>query len=128
MDCNGVMWFFTDRRSEKVEHLNAVNFCFSDANRATYVSVSGHAELDGDRTRMARLWTAFSRPWFPDGPQSLNLILLKFIPDKAEYWDAPSSKMIRMFALAASLVAGKPVGMGEHDSIPDLNAPQRRTA
>ncbi len=128
MDCNGVLWFFTDRRSEKVEHLAAINLSFIDANRATYVSLSGHAQLDGDRTRMARLWTSSSRPWFPDGPRSLNLVLLKFIPDKAEYWDAPSSTMIRMVALAASLVTGKPVGMGEHDSLTDLKAPAKEAA
>ena len=127
MDCNGTLWFFTDRRSEKVEHLSVVNLSFTDARRATYVSVSGRAELDGDRTRMARLWTAYSRPWFPDGPHSLNLVLLKFTPDKAEYWDAPSSKMTRMFALAASMVAGKPVGMGEHNAL-DLTTPARKTA
>ncbi len=128
MDCNGALWFFTDRRSEKVEHLSVVNVSFSDMRRATYVSLSGRAELDGDRTHMARLWTTYSRPWFPDGPQSLHLALLKFIPDKAEYWDAPSSKMTRLFALAASLVAGKPVGMGKHDSLTDLSTPLRRTA
>lgn len=124
MDAEGALWFFTDRRSEKVAHLAQVNISFSDAGSATYVSLSGHAQLDGDRTRMARLWTALSRPWFPEGPQSLNLILLKFIPDKAEYWDAPGSKMVRMFALAASVLARKPVGMGEHDSLNNLKSNQ----
>lgn len=127
VDGDGAIWFFTDRRSEKVAHLNKVNISFADEARSTYVSLSGRAELNGDRTRMAALWTAYSRPWFPDGPQSLNLVLLKFIPEKAEYWDAPSSKMIRMFAMAASVVAGKPIGMGEHDLLTNLASQQENT-
>lgn len=116
MDADGAMWFFTDLRSAKVEHLRVVNLAFSDAEHGTYVSLSGHGEIDTDRGRIDRLWTAFARPWFPDGPDSPNLALLKFVPDTADYWDAPSSTMVRAFGMAASVVAGRPIGMGENGS------------
>ncbi len=32
-----------------------------------------------------------------------------------------NSKMVRMFAMAASVVAGKPIGMGDHDTLTDLS-------
>jgi hypothetical protein len=32
------------------------------------------------------------------------------------YWDSPGSKVVRALAMAASVVAGKPVGLGEHGS------------
>jgi hypothetical protein len=37
-----------------------------------------------------------------------------------EYWDAPNSKVVRMVAMAASVVAGKPIGMGDHGTLTHL--------
>lgn len=120
MDAKGAIWFFTDLRSEKIEHLRVVNVAFSDEGNATYVSISGRGEIHAERAHIEKLWTPFVRPWFPDGPESTNLALLKFVPETAEYWDAPNSKMVRMFAMAASIVAAKPIGMGEHETLTDL--------
>lgn len=116
MDADGALWFLTDLRSEKVEHLRAVNLSFSDSVRATYVSLSGRGEIDTDRTRIERLWTAALRPWFGDGPRASTLALLKFVPDAADYWDAPTSTMVRVFGALASALAGQPVAAGDHGS------------
>lgn len=114
MDASGALWFYTDLRSAKVDHLRAVNVAFSDEARACYVSLSGRGEIHADRAQIERLWTAFAEPWFPDGPGSTNLALLKVVPDMAEYWDAPSSAMVRMFAMLASVWDGKPIGAIDH--------------
>jgi general stress protein 26 len=116
MDAGGAIWFFTNLESAKVEHLHAVNLSFTDQAHGTYVSLSGRGEIDTDRRRIARLWTAMAKPWFPDGPESPMLALLKFVPDAADYWDAPNSRMVRAFGMLASVVAGKPIAMGEHGS------------
>ena len=121
MDAQGALWFFTDLRSQKVEHLRVANLSFADAAKGTYVSLSGRGEIDTDRGRIERLWTPFAKPWFPDGPDSPQLALLKFVPAGAEYWDAPNSRMVRMFAMAASVVAGKPIGLGDHETLTDLS-------
>lgn len=113
----GAIWFLTDPNSNKVKHLEEMNLGFSDESYATYVSISGHGEIVDDRARIESLWTVFARPWFPKGVDSSNLALLKFVPHSAEFWDAPNSKMVRMFAMAASIVAAKPIGMGEHGNL-----------
>ncbi len=123
MDAQGALWFFTDLRSSKVEHLRVANLTFTDAGHAIYVSLSGRGEIDTDRPRIQRLWTAFAKPWFPDGPESPNLALLKFVPDAVDFWDGPNSKMVRAFGVLASVLAGKPVAMGEHGSHAGLSAP-----
>jgi len=123
MDAQGALWFFTDVHSSKVEHLRAVNLSFVDRDQGAYVSLSGHGEIDTDRGRIQSLWSVLAKPWFPDGPDSSNLALLKFVPDSADYWDGPSSKMVRAFGLVASLIAGKPVAMGEQGSHTGLSAP-----
>lgn len=121
IDAAGALWFFVDLRSSRVEFLRIVNLSFADPDRATYVSLSGRGEIRSDHARVEQLWTPFAKPWFPDGPDSSNLALLKFVPHTAEYWDAPNSKMVRMFAMAASVVAGKPIGLGEHETLTHLS-------
>ena len=127
MDGSGALWFFTDKRSTKIEYLRVVNLSFVDSAAGNYVSMSGYGEIDMNRARMERLWTPFAKPWFPDGPESINLALLKFVPATAEYWDASNSSMVRMFAMAASVIAGKPLGMGEHGTLTGLSKPPQET-
>lgn len=122
VDASGAVWFFVDLRSSRVEFLRVVNLSFVDPGHGTYVSLSGRGEIRSDRSHVERLWTPMAKPWFPEGAVSSNLALLKFVPHTAEYWDAPNSKMVRMFAMAASVVAGKPIGMGDHASLTDLQA------
>lgn len=123
MDAQGALWFFTDVHSPKVVHLRAVNLSFVDRGQGVYVSLSGHGVIDTDRRRIQNLWSVLAKPWFPDGPDSSDLALLKFVPDSVDYWDGPSSKMVRVFGLVASLIAGKPIAMGEHGSHTGLSAP-----
>jgi general stress protein 26 len=120
MDETGALWFFTDLRSSKLEQLAAVNLSFADAGNAKYVSMSGHGQTLVDPVRIQDLWSPFAKPWFPDGPGSPTLALLKFVPTAAEFWDAPSSRMVRLLAMAASMVSGKPPALGDHDSFDNL--------
>ncbi len=116
MDGVGALWFFTDLRATKLQHLQALNLSFSDPGHGTYVSLAGQGEVSTDRVRIQQLWTAAAKPWFPDGPTSANLALLKITPDAADYWDAPRSTMVRAFGLLASVVAGRPMALGTHGS------------
>lgn len=120
MDAHGAHWFFTDRRSAKIDQLKVLNLSFVDAERGTYVSMSGHGEIVEDREHVKRLWSPMARPWFPHGPDSEELALLKFTPHVADYWDAVDTKMVRLFATAVSVVAAKPIGLGEHGHLAHL--------
>ena len=122
MDVEGALWFFTDSRSAKVEHLAVVNLAFCDPSNGTWVSLSGRGEIDTDRQRIGRLWTPMALPWFPDGPDAAGLALLKFVPDAADYWDAPHSTMIRAFGALVSVLTARPVGLGEQGSHTRLSA------
>jgi general stress protein 26 len=120
MDINGAIWFFTDVASEKIKHLDALNLAFSGESDGVYVSLSGYGELELSESRKKELWTSFVQPWFPDGPTSPQLGLLKFVPYTAEYWDAPHSKVVRLFSMAASILASRPIGLGDHARLTHL--------
>jgi general stress protein 26 len=98
-DAQGLLWFFCRRQADARPH--PVNLAFSDEVHSTFVSIAGRAEQVDDRERIHALWTAAARPWFPDGPDSPDLALLKIVPLKVEYWDAPDSRVVRGLALAA---------------------------
>lgn len=119
MDAHGALWFFTHRKSAKIEQVRVANLCFVDAERGTYVSLSGDGEIVDDREHIKRLWSPLARPWF-HGPDAEELTLLKFTPQAADYWDAVDTKMVRLFATAVSVVAAKPIGLGEHGHLAHL--------
>jgi len=128
LDGNCSLWFFTDLRSSKVKQLDAINLNFIDSTRATYVTFSGHGELNTLRSFINRLWTPFAKPWFPDGPESSNIALLKFVPDMAEYWDSSSRKMLRILSMASSTAASDPIERDEHGVIAGLYTQSRKSA
>jgi general stress protein 26 len=121
MDADGVLWFFIDATTINETHVRSVNLSFSDADAGTYVSLSARGEIDLDRACMQRMWTPLAKAWFPDGPSSPDLALLKIVPHTAEYWDAPHSRMIRMFAMAAAAVTGESVPLGDHGTFTELS-------
>ncbi len=71
---------------------------------------------DTDRGCIDRLWTVFAEPGFLEGPDSPKLAWLKFGLGTADGGDAPDSKRARAFGGLASMVAGRPIAMGEHGS------------
>jgi general stress protein 26 len=113
----GHFWFFTGNSSAKTHQLSSLNLAFSDEDKSTYVSVSGSGEIVHDRSRIDELWSPYAKAWFPQGKDDPELALLKVTMDMAEYWDANSSRMVRLLALVASAVTGKPMGLGEHDIV-----------
>ena len=60
MGAQGALWFFADVQSTKVDHLRAANLSFTDRDQGTYVSLSGHGEIDTDRAHIHSLWSAFA--------------------------------------------------------------------
>lgn len=120
MDASGALWFFTDLHSAKISQLGTANLGFSDPATHTYVSLSGRGEIVTDHRHIEALWTASARPWFPDGPDSPSLALLKFSPDRADYWDADDSRMVRGVGV---IVAGPPVETGVQGSHTRLSGP-----
>ncbi len=54
------------------------------------MSVCGTAEKVTDRDTLRQLWVEDWRVWFPEGPDTDNLCLLKVTMESGEYWDNSS--------------------------------------
>lgn len=123
LDDHGRFWFFVSRRTMQPllgSGGREANLAFVDVPRAVYASLPGQADLVESPELKAALWTAAARPWFPDGEHDPDLVLLKFSPRRAEAWDGPHSAVVRLAAMAASVVAARPIGLGDHERLGDL--------
>jgi general stress protein 26 len=109
VDAEGVIWFFSGARSEKVEAVRTeqrVNLAFSDPASQRYLSISGRCELVRDNVRAKQLWNPQYTTWFPKGIDDPNLILLKVHVQAAEYWLASEGRMVTVAGFARASTSG----------------------
>ena len=126
LDAEGKLWFFTALSSGKVAEMDQhrkVNLSYADVGQQKYVSVSGRSRMLRDREKMQELWTAWVKPWFPDGLDDPDLGLLEVTVEEAEYWDAPASRMQRLLGLTQALSGGGTENLGEHGKVRPQTAP-----
>lgn len=110
---DGDLWFFTAAHAPKVDevqHNQHVNVSYAEPKDQKYVSISGTAQLVRDRAKIEELWNPLFKAWFPQGLDDPELALLKVSVEKAEYWDSPSSKVVRLVGFAKALLTGKQIG------------------
>jgi len=127
-DAGGAFWFYIQSdpaHSDADAQYRQVNLAFSNPDKGRHVSLAGQGRVVRDRALIHSLWTAAAKPWFPEGPDAPDLALLEIIPSHAQYWDGPSNMVTRVLAMAASIAAGKPIGLGDHGEI-DLTATAAR--
>lgn len=120
MDADGCLWFFTGLDSAKLaeeQQHREVNISYARPDKQDYLSVSGSASVVRDREKMKSLWTAWIKPWFPQGLDDPNLVLLKVRIGEAEYWKAPGTAPMRLYGLAKGVVTGNTDALGENRSV-----------
>jgi general stress protein 26 len=122
---DGTLWFFTPASSHKVhevDHEHQVNLSYAQPKENRYVSVSGTATLVRDRAMIDELWTPVLRAWFPKGKDDPDVALLKVDVTKAEYWDAPSSTIVKLVGFTKAVLTGQQYRPGENEKLNNLQA------
>lgn len=117
---NGELWFFTSSKTHKVPEIEEdhhVSVTYSAPEKSRFVSVAGIATLVNDREKAKELWSPVMKAWFSDGLDSEDLALLRVRITSAEYWDSPSSKVVKVVGLAKALLTGQRYEPGENDRL-----------
>jgi general stress protein 26 len=120
MEFDGTLWFFTLADAPKVGEIASdqqVNLSYAKPDDERYVSISGTAQLVSDQQKVKDLWKPILKAWFPNGENDPNLALLKVNAAHAEYWDAPSSKMVQVVLMAKAAVTGSQDVLGENKKV-----------
>lgn len=118
VDFDGDLWFFAAADSHKVAEIardSAANAAFSGST--SWVSVSGRASLVRDRDTIRELWNTVADAWFPDGPDSPGVVLIRLHADSAEYWDSPGGRVATLFSLVKAKVTGSRYDGGENETV-----------
>lgn len=120
MDTDGDLWFFTSISSPKTQeaqHHRHVNLSYSRIDKQDYLAIAGTASFVHDKEKMQQLWSPWIKPWFRDGLDDPDLVLLKVTINEAEYWDAPGNSVKRLYGLAKGIMTGNTDGLGENRKI-----------
>lgn len=120
MDASGNLWFFTALSSPKIEEAEQhrqVNLSYARIDKQDYLSVSGTVQIVHDKDKMRALWTPWIKPWFPNGLDDPNLVLLKVTITEAQYWVAPGGAVRRLYGLAKGVLTGNTDALGENRKI-----------
>lgn len=113
---DGTLWFFTDIRSIKVAEVESdrwVHLIYAHPGKESYMDVWGRGRTVTDRSVIDEKWSPMVKAFFPEGKDDPNLALLKVSPLDVYYWDTEGGKMMSMFKIVASVVAGKTVSQGQ---------------
>ena len=118
---DGKLYFLTDIGSGKTHDLEGdaeTLVTYSDHSANRYVALRGQGTISQDRAAISDHWTAAARAWFPKGKDDPSVALITVEIEDAEYWDAPSGRMVMLYAYAKALATGqKPGNIGDHDRV-----------
>lgn len=113
---DGDFWFFSGKDATvSMDVIENPSVClgFSQPKSQAYVSVQGEARLVDDRTKMQELWSPAMKAWFPLGVDDPNLVLICVHVKSADYWEAPNSKVVQLYAFVRAALTGQPPKTGE---------------
>lgn len=89
VEWDGDSYFFASTESSQAEELGhnpKVNLAYSRPDEMVFVSLAGRAELIHDNAQKKEHWFDELERWFPDGPESDKVVLIKVIGEDAQYW------------------------------------------
>lgn len=114
------LWFFTEIDSPKINEIRYnpnIVLSYSDPDNQNYVSLSGRAAVVTDQAEIDKRWNESLRTWFPKGRDDDQVALIRFDAESAEYWDAPSSKLVHAYGYVKAVVTGEKPDAGDNKKV-----------
>jgi general stress protein 26 len=118
VEFDGDLWFFAERDSNPVQHIEAspeVNL--GAGSGGSWISLTGDAEIVEDAAKKRELWNSAVEAWFPQGPDDDSVVLIKVHADSAEYWDTPGGRLATAFSFAKAKLTGQRIEGGENEKV-----------
>lgn len=103
---DGTLWFATNEGGDLTKAFNVPHpVSITGQSGSAYVHVTGFATTQKDRSKAKEVWTERLRPWFPNGAESEDLVLIKVHPQHASVWDSSISDVLGFAWKAIKAVA-----------------------
>jgi general stress protein 26 len=120
LESDATLVFLTHLSSQKTSDVTRdarVNIAFVSDKGDRYVSISGTARITHDEARMRQLWNPTYRAWFPHGPDDPDSAIFTVTIDRVDYWDVPSSRLVRLWGVVRAVATGQIAESGTRDAI-----------
>ncbi len=120
LEPDATLVFLTHLSSQKTDEVRQdarVNIAFQSDKGDRYVSVSGTATVEHDLDRMRQLWNPTYRAWFPGGVEDPDSAIFSVRIDRVEYWDVPSTRLVRLWGVVKALATGQVAESGDFKRI-----------
>eukprot|EP01118_Nematostelium_gracile_P020201 TRINITY_DN972_c0_g1_i1.p1 TRINITY_DN972_c0_g1~~TRINITY_DN972_c0_g1_i1.p1 ORF type:complete len:181 (-),score=61.66 TRINITY_DN972_c0_g1_i1:56-598(-) len=115
------LWLATSK-GEKVHEIEQNDHvCMTLQNAGKWISITGKASIVSDVNKIKELWNEGLKIYFPNGPESPELVLIKINTIWAEFWDVSSATS----KLAWAFQAGKAYLQGEKMTVDSAGDHQR---
>jgi hypothetical protein len=66
---------------------------------------------------MRQLWNPTYRAWFPGGADDPDSAIFTVHIERVEYWDVPSSRLVRLWGVVKALATGEVAESGDYKKI-----------
>lgn len=114
----GVIYFLTDVDAPKVEEIRrneSICLAVADNRSQKYVSITGHAELIDDRSRIREVWSIYDKAFWPnkDDPR---IRVLRVTPESAEFWEGAGT-VVTTVKLVAAMASGERMNIGANEKV-----------
>lgn len=89
VEFDGVVWFFSGAHSRKVADLEAeprVQLSYAVPDELRFIAMTGEASIVRDDEKKKELWIEELKRWFPQGPESDDVVLIKVTPSTVCWW------------------------------------------
>ena len=117
---DGTLYFLSRIDSRKVDEIREeqhVLLNYVDPSDAKYVAVQGRATVSRDKAKIHAFWNALDKAWFPEGEDDPSIAVISVRVSSAEYWEANSSRLVRLGSMAIAAVTGGKTDVGESGRI-----------
>jgi general stress protein 26 len=105
---DGDLYFLAHAASNKAREIEADSYVlvsYADPAANRYIVARGYATCEHNPEKVRELWNAHTKAWWPEGPDSPDIALIRVRAEQCEYWDGPSPASY-LLSLAKSMITG----------------------
>lgn len=115
---DGQLWIITAKDSSPVKEINdGLEVGLSINGSGEWLVLRGEATVIKNDPKAHDLWNEAAQAFFPGGPESDQVVLIRIRPDGGEYWTTPSGLVATAFKWAKARITGEVIDAGNSQAL-----------